>query len=66
MTSETTTPETGSYGSTSGTESELPTAKQTFGRGHETPFSPMGVALNGSGVGTIFQLVPSQCSATVE
>ena len=40
------------------------TAKQTFGRGHETPFSEVVVGL-GSGVGTICQLVPSQRSATV-
>ena len=43
-----------------------PTAKQTFGRGHETPFSEVGVvALGVSGVGTICQLVPFQRSATV-
>ena len=47
------------------TEAEPPTAKQTFGRGHETPLSVMPVALGGSGVGTICQLVPSQRSATV-
>ena len=37
-----------------------------FGRGHETPFSEVGVvALGVSGVGTICQLVPFQRSATV-
>ena len=44
---------------------EPPTAKQTFGRGQETPPSEMPVALGMSGVGTICQLLPSQRSATV-
>ena len=38
-----------------------PTAKQTFGRGHETPFSELG-GRERVGVGTICQLVPSQRS----
>jgi hypothetical protein len=57
------------HSSTSGVvpelEVELPTAKQTFGCGHETPFSVLKVAPGGLGVGTICQLAPSQCSATV-
>ena len=46
-------------------EPELPTAKQTCGLGHDTPFSELKVAPGGLGVGTICQLSPSQRSATV-
>jgi hypothetical protein len=45
-------------------EPELPTAKQTFGSGHETPFSELKVVPGGLGVGTICQLAPSQRSAS--
>jgi hypothetical protein len=41
----------------------LPTAKQTFGRGQETPLSEL--LPGGFGVGTICQLVPFQRSASV-
>jgi hypothetical protein len=51
--------------SISGLESELPTAKQTFGHGQETPFSELKVEPGGLGVDTICQLLPSQRSATV-
>jgi hypothetical protein len=44
---------------------ELPTAKQTLGRGHEMPFSELKVAPGGLGDGTICQLVPFQRSTAV-
>jgi hypothetical protein len=49
----------------SSTSPPVPTAKQTFARGHETPFSEVKVEPGGLGVGTICQLAPSQRSATV-
>jgi hypothetical protein len=56
------------HSSTSGVvpelEVELPTAKQTFACGHETPFSELKVVPGGLGVGTICQLAPSQRSAS--
>jgi len=51
--------------SISGLESELPTAKQTFGHGQATPFSELKVEPGGLGLVTIRQLVPSQRSASV-
>jgi hypothetical protein len=56
------------HSSTSGVvpelESDLPTAKQMFGHGQETPFSELKVVPGGLGVGTICQLAPSQRSAS--
>ena len=54
-----------SHCSTSGEPSEAPTAKQTEALGHATPSSSGLDAPVGAGLGTIAQVVPSQCSISV-